>query len=150
VSGIEQGLFVLRPQASAVPAPAPGSDDAPLTARSRKPRIMGRKLRVNKRGRARVRVKCPAQRPLGERTVVNENARCVGRLIFRTRGQRIARKRFSVPAGERRRYRVRVKPRAVAANAGERVRAKVRVRGKRADGRRARKTQRVRLKFARG
>ena len=149
VSGIEQGLFVLRPRKSAVPAPAPGSANAPLTARSKKPRIVGRKkLRVNKRGRARVRVKCPAQKPLGERTVVNQNARCVGRLIFRARGQRIARKRFKVPAGKRRAYRVRFKPRAVAANAGDRVRTKVRVRGKRADGRRSRKTQRVQLRFA--
>jgi hypothetical protein len=105
---------------------------------------------VNEKGRARVGVKCPPQVPLGERTVVNENASCVGRLIFRSGGERIARKRFSVPAGERRRYRVRFKPAAVEANAGERVGAKVRVRGKRADGRRARKTQRVKLTFARG
>ncbi len=149
VSGIEQGLFVLRPQASAVPAPAPGSHAAPLPARSAKPRVTNRKVRVNKKGRARVVVKCPEQKPLGERTVVNEDARCVGRFIIRTGGERIARKRFEVPAGEKKVYRAKVKPRAVAAYAGEERKAKIRVRGKRADGRPAQRTHRgVVLRFA--
>jgi choice-of-anchor B domain-containing protein len=147
VSGIEQGLFVLRPQASAAPAPEPGSDAAPLTARSKKPRV-NRKIRVNKRSRGRVRVKCPPQVALGERTVVNEDARCTGKLVVKLRGKRVGRKRFSVAAGERRRYKVRIAKRASAANAGKRKRARVRIRGKRADGRKANRKQRVKLVFA--
>jgi choice-of-anchor B domain-containing protein len=150
VSGIEQGLFVLRPQASAVPGPPTSGPGVvgPLQARAAKPRVVKRRVRVSKKGRARVVVKCPAQKPLGSRTIVNENARCVGHIIIRTGGDRIARKRFKIGAGERRVVRAKVRRRALASNAGNKRRAKIRVRGKRADGRRARRTDRVVLRFA--
>jgi len=142
VSGIEQGLFVLRPDASAVPDGARGKK-----ARSKAPRV-GKRIRVNKKGRAGVRVKCPAQKPRGERTVVNPNARCVGRFAVRLGGERVASRRFRVAAGRAKVFRPRVKPAAVASNAGQKRRAKVTLRGKRADGRKVNRKQRARLKFA--
>ena len=105
VSGIEQGLFVLRPQGTAAPVPAgtgPGTLAPNAEAARSKPTRVGKRVRVNRKRRARVVVKCPAQKPDATRTIVNEDATCVGRFAIKTRGKRIARKRFEVPAARRR------------------------------------------------
>jgi choice-of-anchor B domain-containing protein len=188
VSGIEQGLFVLRPHtggsgevaASSTgsdigtaevtpPAASPGATqgtgttqsaggktttgqrtsdaNAARRALSAKPRV-ARKVRVNRKGKAHVTVICPAQKPKGSRTVVTKGARCTGRLAIRARGKRVGRKKFSVAAGERAVYRVKLRRSATASKAVRR-KAKVKLRATRADGRRARKTQRVVLVFRR-
>ena len=141
VSGIEQGLFVVTPKTGG------SKEGGTAAARSKRPRV-GKKVRVNRKGRARIKVVCPAQKPTAERSLVYSGARCKGKVKLKLRGKRIARTRFSVPAGERRIYKKKVRRKAAAANAGERRRGKAVIRGKRADRRKARSKQRVKFVFA--
>ena len=86
-------------------------------------RIAGRRIKLGRGGRARVRIGCP---------LAELSPPCAGRLVLRTRkGSRIGRRPFTVPGGERVVLGVRVSRRArdvVSENGRLRVRAIARAR----------------------
>jgi choice-of-anchor B domain-containing protein len=156
VSGIEQGLFVLKPRAGAEEpggAPVPPAPPAPVTApetaapavtatnafvrTATRPVIARVPLRASRRGAVRLRIRCAA----------NAGSRCLGRVTLRAGGRSAGSRRFAIPGARTSAVTVRLNraaKRRLARRGALRTRVVVSSRGSDGVTRRASRTVRLR------
>jgi hypothetical protein len=113
---------VIRPQAPPAPAPAPPPPATAPSARPAQVKLLGRRGRLDRRGRVRVALRCPRAAA----------AACSGRATLRParRSRRLARKRFAVQPGRTSSVRMRIRKgarRAVVRKAYRRGRYRARL-----------------------
>ncbi|HKJ34944.1 MAG TPA: hypothetical protein VKA36_00105 [Solirubrobacterales bacterium] len=130
------------------PDPTPEQVSFVVDKTAPKLRIKGRRLRVNRRGVARARLKCPASELTGP---------CKGKLVLKTRKRvelakkkkklKLARKKFSLEPGTKTRVKLKIGKRKLRALRGSKKARKVKAKAKVRDGLRNKRTVKKKQKL---